>query len=114
GTGAAVRPPPSSRNRREDWSNGPRISTGRDARRGLALGIGQEPGCGCRGYRCEQRWVFSKSLHRPTGSADVAKRDSEEFRRTLLKREKIPASDEKEQVGPFRRHFVKHGRLGHT
>ena len=37
---------PSARNRREDWSNGPRISTGRDARRGLALGIGQEPGCG--------------------------------------------------------------------
>jgi NAD(P)-dependent dehydrogenase (short-subunit alcohol dehydrogenase family) len=26
--------------------NGPRISTGRDTRRGLALSIGQEPGCG--------------------------------------------------------------------
>ena len=26
----------------------------------------------------------------------------------------FPASDEKEEVGPFRRHIVKHGRLGHT
>ena len=31
---------------REDWSNGPRISTGRDARRGLAVGIDQGPGRG--------------------------------------------------------------------
>ncbi len=114
GTGDRDRPHPSARNCREDWSNGPRISTGRDTRRGLALGIGQEPGCGCRGYRCEQRWVFSKSLHRRTGSADVAKDDGDEFRRTVSEREILPASDEKEQVGPFRRHIVKHGRLGHT
>jgi 3-oxoacyl-[acyl-carrier protein] reductase len=29
-------------------------------------------------------------------------------------REILPTSDEKEQVGPFRRHIVKHGRLGYT
>src|SRR5580700_4536115 len=44
----------------------------------------------------------------------MAKDDGYEFRRTLLKREILPARNEKEEVGPFRRHIVKHDRLGHT
>ena len=46
----------------------------------LVLGTGlehKEPGGGRRGYRREQRWVFSKSLHRRTGSADLAKDDGD-------------------------------------
>ena len=57
---------------------------------------------------------FSKSLDRRTGSDDVAKDDGDKLRRTLPKREILSARNEKEEVGPFRRHIVKHGRLGHT
>src|SRR5947199_10152935 len=35
-------------------------------------------------------------------------------RRTVSEREIFSTSDEKEEVGPFRRHIVKHGRLGYT
>jgi len=44
----------------------------------------------------------------------MTKDDGYESGRTLLKREILPARNEKEEVGPFRRHIVKHGRLGHT
>src|ERR1700683_4301284 len=37
-----------------------------------------------------------------------------EFRLTLFECEIFSTRDEKEEVGPFRRHIVKHGRLGHT
>ena len=44
----------------------------------------------------------------------MAKDDGYESGRTLLKREILPARDENEEVGSFRRHIVKHGRLGNT
>src|SRR5580700_10294746 len=81
---------------------------------GAGQGIGKAIACGRGGYRCEQRGVFSKSLYRRTGSADVAKDDGYESRLSLFEREIFPAGDEKEKVGPLRRHIVKHGRLGHT
>src|SRR6266700_6239663 len=40
---------------------------------------------------------FPKSLDRRTGSADLAKDDGYQFRRTVSEREILPASDEKEQ-----------------
>jgi hypothetical protein len=42
------------------------------------------------------------------------KDDGYEFRRTVSEREIFPTGDEKEEVRPFHRHIVKHGRLGHT
>jgi len=42
------------------------------------------------------------------------KDDSYKSRLTLLKREILPANDEKEEVGPIRRHIVKHGWPGYT
>jgi hypothetical protein len=42
----------------------------------------------------------------------VAKDDRYKSRLTLLKREILPANDEKEEVGPLRRHIVKHGWPG--
>ena len=37
-----------------------------------------------------------------------------ELRLTLFEREILPANDEKEKVGPIRRHIVKHGWSGYT
>ena len=45
---------------------------------------------------------------------DVAEDDRYEPGLTLFEREVLLASDEKEEVGPLRRHIVKYGRLGHT
>ena len=46
--------------------------------------------------------------------ADVAKDDGYELRLSLLERQIFLTSDEEEEVGPVRRHFVKHGWLGYT
>ena len=52
--------------------------------------------------------------YRGTRSADVAKDDGHESRLTLLERQILLTRNEKEEVGPLRRHIVKHGRLGYT
>jgi hypothetical protein len=44
----------------------------------------------------------------------VAKDDGYELRLTLLEREVFLANDEKEEVGPLRRHILKYGWLGNT
>ncbi len=44
----------------------------------------------------------------------MAEDDGYESGPTLPKREILPARNEKEEVGPFRRHIVKHDRPGHT
>ena len=44
----------------------------------------------------------------------MAKDYGDEFGLTLFERKILPASDEKEEVGPLRRHIVKHGRFGHS
>ena len=74
----------------------------------------QDPRCGRGRYRCEQRGLFSQSLDRRIGSADVAENVGYEFGLPLFEREVLSANNEKEEVGPLRRHIVKHGRLGHT
>ena len=49
-----------------------------------------------------------------SGSGDVAENVRYEPGLPLLEREVLPASNEKEEVGPFRRHIVKHGGPGHS
>ena len=44
----------------------------------------------------------------------MAKDDGYQSRLTLLEREILLARDEKEEVGPLRRHIVKHGWPGYT
>ena len=44
----------------------------------------------------------------------MAKDDGYELGLSLFEREIFLACDEKEEVGPLRRHFVEHGWLGYT
>jgi len=45
---------------------------------------------------------------------DLAPDDGHEPRRSLPERKILPAGDAKEEVGPLRRHLVKHGRPRHS
>ena len=58
--------------------------------------------------------IFPKSLYRRVGSADVAENVCDESGLSLSEREIFLAGNEKEAVGPFRRHFVKYGGLEHS
>src|SRR5437588_13003691 len=61
-----------SHQRREGCRSASRTARGKPTSPRHWLLEHKEPGGWRRGYRREQRWVFSKSLHRRTGSADMA------------------------------------------
>ena len=57
---------------------------------------------------------FPQSLNRRIGSGDVAENVRYKPGLPLFEREALPADDEKEEVGPLRRHIVEYGGLSHS